>query len=112
MGTNAQPPPTPSPRSPNDASRATCVTPTCVTRQVTIVNPIGSLIKSYLKSRVLLEQLHRARARVKMFSPDTPYSKGANPKKQASMLQKVDKLFYKTEKVRGSPKPHRTRPCW
>ena len=67
--------------------------------QVAVVRPIGSTIRSYLASKVLLEKLRSARARVKMYSPDTPFSKGANPKLREKMLQKVDKLFYKTEQV-------------
>ncbi len=86
----------------------------CCTRghtrtQVTIINPIGSLINAYLKSRQILERLRQARARAKMFAEGTPHSKGPNAKKAAQALKEVDKLFYRTEKV--GPWAGRTDRC-
>ncbi len=67
--------------------------------QVTAVRPIGAVVRAYLKSVTVLDNLHSARAAVKMHSDDTPFSGGADHKKRAKAMEKVDKLYYKLESV-------------
>ena len=67
--------------------------------EVTIVHPMGELIRKYLASKKVLEKLREARARVKMYSEDTPIDGGFNPAKRAKAATQVDELTLKLDKV-------------
>jgi len=64
-----------------------------------IVYPNGSIISSYLKQKALMAKIQGMRSKIQQFKDDTPYEKGANPKKVEKFTKQLGKLQKKMEKV-------------